>query len=259
MPGGKLEAEEQPEESIKRHVDNDTGLSILSVKLLDVLAFPNSEEMTGQNIVIIYEVDIADPRKKILLGRSYNDSLWVEKNNLQQLELRESTKIVLEVIPVNNLIDKMVAKRNHNDDKITSDENHFIIYTDGGSRGNPGPSSAGYVIYGSKGSVIDKGGMYIGVTTNNQAEYEAVRFGLERARELGADSIEFRLDSMLVVNQMNGINKVRNRELLPINNLVRNLVSDFKKVTFVHVPRELNQVADAMVNLTLDKHKPHPL
>ncbi len=100
--------------------------------------------------------------------------------------------------------------------------------------------------------IIAEGGEFLGITTNNQAEYHGVRIGLEKAKELGLKKIDFRLDSMLVVNQMNGVYSIKNRDLWPINERIRDLMGNFESVTFRHVPRESNQLADAQVNRTLD-------
>ena len=126
------------------------------------------------------------------------------------------------------------------------------LYTDGGSRGNPGPSASGYVLLDENDTVIFKSGVYLGITTNNQAEYQSLKFGLEEALKLGAREVDVHMDSMLVINQMKGIFKVKNRDLWPIHEAIKELVKQFKKVTFTHVPRELNRLADAEVNETLD-------
>ncbi len=126
------------------------------------------------------------------------------------------------------------------------------MFADGGSRGNPGPSASGFVLLNLDDTVIYSEGIYLGITTNNQAEYQAVKFGLEEALKLGAREISVYLDSLLVVNQMTGIFKVKNRDLWPINEAIHDLVSKFKRVSFTHVPRELNKLADAEVNKALD-------
>ncbi|MBC7459423.1 ribonuclease HI family protein, partial [Candidatus Saccharibacteria bacterium] len=131
------------------------------------------------------------------------------------------------------------------------------IFTDGGSRGNPGPSAAGFVIIDANQQAVAEGGEYLGITTNNQAEYHGVRIGLEKAIELKMKRIDFKIDSMLVVNQMKGFYKIKNRELWPVHERIRELMKQCDKVTFNHVPREFNQLADGMVNKTLDEHKNH--
>jgi ribonuclease HI len=127
------------------------------------------------------------------------------------------------------------------------------LYTDGGSRGNPGPSASGYAIMSMDGQVVVKKGVYLGVTTNNQAEYQALKLGLEEARDMGVREVHVYMDSLLVVNQMLGTFKVKNRDLWPIHDSIKQLVSSFRNVTFTHVPRELNKIADGAVNEALDE------
>lgn len=126
------------------------------------------------------------------------------------------------------------------------------LYGDGGSRGNPGPSASGYVLLDADNNLLVDQGVYLGVTTNNQAEYTALKLGLEAAKKLGAQEVEVYMDSLLVVNQMKGIFKIKNRELWPIHDAIKQLVPQFKKVTFTQIPRELNKAADAAVNRALD-------
>lgn len=126
------------------------------------------------------------------------------------------------------------------------------IFADGGSRGNPGPSASGFVILDMNDQIVTKKGVYLGITTNNQAEYQAVRLALTEARKLQVQILHVYLDSLLVVNQMSGVYKVRNRDLWPIHAAIKELLSSFKKVAFTHVPRELNKLADSAVNDALD-------
>ena len=126
------------------------------------------------------------------------------------------------------------------------------LFTDGGSRGNPGPSAAGFVITDMDGNVVTNTGKYLGITTNNQAEYQAVLLGLKKSLDLGARVVHVYMDSLLVVNQMSGIFKIKNRELWPIHQAIKSELGKFDKVTFVHIPREMNKLADAEVNNTLD-------
>lgn len=126
------------------------------------------------------------------------------------------------------------------------------LFGDGGSRGNPGPSASGYVIMDMEGHIIFEAGVYLGITTNNQAEYQALKFGLEQAKKMGARIVHAHMDSLLVINQMKGIFKVKNRDLWPIFEAIKTLIKDFEKVNFTHVPRELNKLADAEVNKCLD-------
>jgi len=129
------------------------------------------------------------------------------------------------------------------------------LYTDGGSRGNPGDSSCAFVICKMDDTVVEKSGYYMGIATNNQAEYYGMIKGLERAQDLGIDKINLYSDSQLVVNQMNGFYKVKNQELAPLHQQLKQLAASFSKVTFTHIPRELNRLADKEVNRILDRQK----
>jgi len=134
------------------------------------------------------------------------------------------------------------------------------VFTDGGSRNNPGDSACAYVICKMDDTVVEKGGYYMGIATNNQAEYYGFKKGLERAQDLGIDKVNLFSDSQLVVNQMKGVYKVKNQELAPLHQDVKALADSFEAISFNYVPREFNKIADAEVNRILDeaernKHK----
>jgi ribonuclease HI len=122
------------------------------------------------------------------------------------------------------------------------------VFTDGGSRGNPGPSASGFVILDMEDNILIDKGVYLGITTNNQAEYTALKLALEECLKVGVHEAQVYLDSLLVVNQMKGIFKVKNRELWPIHDAIQQLAKKFNKISFSHVPREFNKLADAAVN-----------
>jgi ribonuclease HI len=126
------------------------------------------------------------------------------------------------------------------------------LYTDGGSRGNPGDSACAFVICKMDDTVVEKSGYYMGTATNNQAEYQGQIKGLERCRDLGIDKVQLHSDSQLVVNQMNGFYKVKNQELAPLHQQLKELADSFEKVTFHYIPRALNAEADKEVNRILD-------
>lgn len=141
-------------------------------------------------------------------------------------------------------------------EKPTTEVTEIKLYGDGGSRGNPGPSASGFVLMDMNDKILEINGEYLNITTNNQAEYHSLKLGLERAKQIQAKIIHVYMDSMLVVNQMKGIFKVRNKELIGVYENIRSLMNDFEKVTFTHVPRELNKLADGEVNRILDSiHK----
>lgn len=127
------------------------------------------------------------------------------------------------------------------------------VFADGGSRGNPGPSASGYVILDREDNVLVDEGVYLGVTTNNQAEYTAIKLALEDCQKRGVRDIEVYMDSLLVINQVKGIYKVKNRDLWPLHDAVKQMSKTFAHINFSHVPREFNKLADAAVNRALDE------
>lgn len=139
-----------------------------------------------------------------------------------------------------------------NDVNPTSILTEVKLYTDGGSRGNPGPSASGFAVLDMGDNIVVKKGTYLGVTTNNQAEYQALKLGLEELLHMKVRRVHVYMDSLLVVNQMLGIFKVKNRDLWPVHGAIKELIPQFDSVTFVHVPRALNKIADAAVNEALD-------
>ena len=129
-----------------------------------------------------------------------------------------------------------------------------VIYTDGGSRGNPGPAGIGVVITDAKGKAMKEYSNFIGVRTNNEAEYEAVIFGLGKIKALlgkkkiKQTEIEFRLDSQLVARQLNGRYKIEEEKLFPLFIKIWNLKMNFGPVSFTEIAREKNKKADKLAN-----------
>jgi ribonuclease HI len=129
----------------------------------------------------------------------------------------------------------------------THDE--LVVYTDGASNGNPGPSGAGGVIMTPAGEILEEFHESLGTTTNNVAEYEAVRFGLTRALELGARKVTVRLDSELVANQLAGRYKVKDTKLIDRYLEVGKLISKLEFVSFETIPRSENAHADRLAQV----------
>ena len=129
------------------------------------------------------------------------------------------------------------------------------IYSDGASRGNPGPSAIAFVILTEDGKILKRHSEYVGVRTNNQAEYEALISALEFASELTSQEVVCYLDSELVVKHLNGEFQVRSSNLRTLWLRVRGLEQRFQKIIFKHVPRTENyiQEVDWLANQTLDK------
>lgn len=129
---------------------------------------------------------------------------------------------------------------------------NYIIYSDGGARGNPGPAAIGVVIKDENNKIIKEISKTIGETTNNQAEYQAILAGLEEVKKIGAETVDCFLDSELVVKQLRHEYKVKNKDLAPLFVKAHNLSLQFKKISFTHVRREQNKEADKLVNEALD-------
>lgn len=130
------------------------------------------------------------------------------------------------------------------------------IFTDGGSRGNPGVAGFGVVVVDEKKQIIFEASKYLGIKTNNEAEYEGLIFGLKwlLKNELNIDEAEFNADSELMIKQMQGIYKVKARNLKELNKRARELVSLINtKIKFVAIKREFNSQADALANEAMDK------
>lgn len=254
LPGGKLAYNEQPEDALRRYLYDDAGIHTKSAQLFDAVTYIDRDDRDIQYGVIVYLVTPATTNRPIKLSGNYDKYRWHTMSDVQQNDLTDLTQLLLGIIHQEELTDETFRTIQKIDEKNTS-KNLTTIFTDGGSRGNPGPSAAGYVVLNERQEVIAQGGEYLGITTNNQAEYQAVRIGLEKARELGIKRVEFKIDSMLVVNQMKGFYKIKNRELWPIHERIRELMKSFEYVGFNHVAREFNQLADSMVNKALDTHQ----
>lgn len=140
-------------------------------------------------------------------------------------------------------------------------EQKFVIYTDGGSRGNPGPAAIGVVIKNEEGTIIKSYGETLGKATNNEAEYRAVISALEKLRAMiGKEKckktvVDVFMDSELVVRQLTGKYKIEQERLFPFFIRIWNNRLDFKEITLKHIPREKNKEADRMVNEALDKEQ----
>lgn len=253
LPGGKLGYGEQPEDALARYLKDDAGLTIQTAQLFDVLTYIDHDDRDIQYTFILYLVSLGQGGARVALSNNYSHYAWKKVGDIDQGSLTESAKLLLG-ISNQTVADVHQGKAIGEDIVVAENSDHVIVFSDGGSRGNPGPSASGFVIMNSHEEVLHQGGMYLGITTNNQAEYHGVRLGLEKALAMGAKTVDFRMDSLLVVNQLNGIYKIKNRDLWPINERIRELATHFDKVTFSHVRREFNQLADGMVNKILNAH-----
>lgn len=129
----------------------------------------------------------------------------------------------------------------------------LVMMADGGSRGNPGPAGAGAVLLDDQGNELLARSKFLGRTTNNVAEYQGLIMGLEAAAELGATAITVKLDSELLVKQLNGQYKVRATHLQPLYTKAKALLQRFDRAHIIHIRRELNQRADSLANQAMDQ------
>jgi ribonuclease HI len=239
-------------------LDDDKNLSVNDeVRLIDKVdpARPETWKAFGTaKLTRIIEKRVSDVHPDELHGLETvknSDDLITSLRSISNNNVQKSTRIKLIDFTLSLLdSDNDVEDTSANFEDITA----VKVYADGGSRGNPGPSASGYVIINPSTNVVlvDRG-VYIGVTTNNQAEYLALKYALEDAQKMGVRTVDAYMDSLLVVNQLKGTFKVRNRDLYPIHDAVETLISSFEKFSITHVPRELNKLADAAVNRAMDE------
>ena len=130
----------------------------------------------------------------------------------------------------------------------------LLVFTDGGSRGNPGPSAFAFVIASEDGRILRKSARFIGEGTNNEAEYNGLAAGLKMALEMGADEVEVVMDSELIVRQIEGRYSVKSEKLRPLYDEAKVLLARFRSAKVVYRPRDnpMTALADSLVNEELD-------
>lgn len=129
----------------------------------------------------------------------------------------------------------------------------LILRSDGGARGNPGPAGAGYVLEDNSGNEVEQGSEFLGKATNNEAEYRALILGMATASKHSPKVLRCFLDSQLVVNQLNGLFRIKKARLAELAVEVRGLERGFNKVEYHYVPRHENKRADRLVNQAIDE------
>jgi ribonuclease HI len=130
----------------------------------------------------------------------------------------------------------------------------YLLYTDGAARGNPGPAGAGAYICALDGEVVAEIAEYLGETTNNVAEYQALLSGLRKLVEIGAEEIEIRADSELMVKQIKGEYRVKHPNLKPLFQEALALLKKIPRYSIKHIEREKNKEADRLANRAIDEH-----
>ena len=243
LPTGKIKFGEQPEEAIARALSEYVGLTANSIKIRDVITFLALEGASRlSNLYIIYEIGVSGIEKPAPHDR-YTAYKYIKDFTSANIRLSEASLSVFEIIE-----GKVTLGRISPRDTASA----ATIYVDGASRGNPGPSGIGYLVVDTNGKVMKQGGKFIGFATSRVAEYYAMKNGIELAISLGLRSVHFISDSLMVVNQLNGIFTVKNQDILPIYQEIEKRLDFFDAVSFTHVSREQNVVADQEANFAID-------
>lgn len=260
LPGGKLHDREQPVDALKRSLQMHSGIEPESFRLYDVISFMDPDDSDLQYLFILYEVEIADDAR-ITMDHDYDHYVWRKISEIEPSSVTNSTNVLLNIGGI-NAIDKFANSKgldftNNNNKKTASlGDSTVIVHSDGGSRGNPGPTAAAYILENEMGETIDQGGEYMGdYLTNDVAEYYGVLLGLRAAARKGASRVNFYSDSLMVVDQLNGMFHVKDLDI-KIYSEIEQLVTQFDHVVFRHIHREYNRSADGLVNEILDQNEP---
>ena len=241
---GKIKFGEQPEEAMVRSLAEYTGLVATKVKLKDVITFLAPEGSSQlSNLYIVYELGVTEDEKPNPRDR-YTAYKYVKDFANSNIRLNEASATVIEIEGGATTSDRINSR---------DTANAVTINVDGASRGNPGPAGIGYCIHDNSGKIVEQGGEFIGFATSRVAEYLAMRKGVERAIELGYKTARFLSDSLMVVNQLSGIFSVKNQDITSIYNDILEKMESFDAISFVHVPRSDNIIADTEANAAIDR------
>ena len=255
LPTGKIIFGEQPEEAMARVLYEHTGIKTASLQLMDVVTFTSLEGSSQLgSLYIIYEIKLDEDSAVKITSERYSAYKWMPFSETTNYPLDEATMMVLQITSTKGV--EVHAKMRHIGDNgpVAPASDAATIYTDGGSRGNPGPSGIGYYIIGADGREIKRGGEFLGLSNSRLAEYYGLKEGLEQAIELGLKRVNFKSDSLMMVNQLNGVYQVKNLDLMQVYSDVLGLLSKLDSYSFTHVPREQNREADAEVNRVIDEN-----
>lgn len=256
LPTGKIIFGEQPEEAMARVLYEYTGIKTASLQLMDVVTFTSLEGSSQLgSLYIIYEIKIDDDAAVKITSERYSAYKWTPLDDTTNYPLDEATMMVLQITSTKGV--EVRSKLRHigmGEQILPAASDMATIYTDGGSRGNPGPSGIGYYIVGADGREIKRGGEFLGMSNSRLAEYYGLKEGIEQALELGLKRVNFKSDSLMMVNQLNGVYKVKNLDLMNVYTDVLGLLSKLDSYSFTHVPREQNKEADAEVNRVIDEY-----
>lgn len=251
LPGGSLHRGEQPIDALKRSLQIHTGIFPESIRLHDVVSFIDPDDRELQYIFIVYEVGLPEGASRISLDDEYDHYTWKSLSEIHQEMITNSTAALLNIDNEQSSNSDLILDGIKNDAKNTT----FTIYSDGGSRGNPGPSAAAFIIMDGDNNIVTQGGKFLGQNDSGMAEYVGVELALQKAIEMGIKNIDFRSDSLMVVNQLNGLFSVKNHEFWSIHDRIVRLMAHFQHLNIRHIHREYNRVADGLVNKILDENE----
>lgn len=244
LPTGKIKFGEQPEEAMDRMLEEYLGVELTEkTELKDVITFVapiGSSQLS--NLYIIYNVVLPE-QTKITPTERYSAYKYIKPEELSNYHLDEASIVALEI-----------EGRESGHTNYREVANSATVYVDGASRGNPGPAGVGYAIIDENGNILATGGDFIGFATSRVAEYYALKLGIEKALELGLKSVRFVGDNLMMINQMKGLYKVKNQDLMPIYDSIQELLQRFDAYAFTHVKREQNTAADAKANAAINQH-----
>ena len=247
---GKIRFGEQPEEAMARTAYEYLGVELVEVKLKDVVTFTSLADASGQsNLYIVFSIKMPEGVKISPIDR-YTMYKYSKLEEMVTMRLTDSTISVLEITDKRTPLEGVKTVMN----QAREAANGATVYVDGGSRGNPGPAATGYYIVGEDGRVLGQGGDFVGFVTSRVAEYYAMRTGIKKAIELGLKRVRFVGDNLMMINQLRGIYQVKNKDLIPIYNEIQNLLRNFEAVSFVHVKRSQNAIADSEATEALEGH-----
>lgn len=242
LPTGKIKFGEQPEEALGRMLEEFLGVDAEKTVLKDAITFTAPQGSSQlSNLYIVYNV-VLGAETKLEPRERYTAYKYIKLEDMRNYHLDEASATTLEI--------EMRDSERRNYKAVA---NSATVYVDGCSRGNPGPSGVGYYIVGANGELLARGGEFIGFATARVAEYYALKAGCEKAIELGLKSVKFISDNLMMVNQFNGLYKVKNRDLLAIFDDIQELLGKFEAYAFTHVLREQNTRADQEANAAIDR------
>ena len=204
------------------------------------------------NLFIVYRLDIPDGAEIKISNERHAAYKWADPEEIPNLMMDEASSMVLQIERNRSMVDKVLQEKEEKGNLTAATV--ATIYTDGGSRGNPGPSALGYYIIDQDGKEIKRGGEFLGMSNSRLAEYYGLKEGIEQAIELGLKTVHFKSDCLMMVNQMNGVYQVKNRDLMQVHNDVLKLLEKLDAFSFEHVPRDLNREADGEVNRIIDEN-----